>query len=132
MKVSDAYPSKYLKAADIPRDVAVIIDYVDMETMEQSDDTKPVVYFQGKTKGLVLNKTNALSIEMAYGDEMDDWRGKEITLFATTTMYGGKRVPCLRVRVPNQPTQTGPDTSVINDELASAADGEAPADDIPF
>jgi hypothetical protein len=39
-----------------------------------------VVYFQGKQKGLVTNKTNANNIAALYGDDTDDWIGQKIML----------------------------------------------------
>ena len=61
---------------------------------------KPVLYFRGKQKGLVLNKTNGNAIAELHGEEMDDWPGKEITIFPTTTEYKGKRADCIRIKMP--------------------------------
>ena len=99
MKVSEAYPSKWLAAADLNnQNVRVVINRVEMEKI--GDDTKPVIYFKGKTKGLVCNKTNAKSIEAAYGDEMNDWEGSELILFPILTDYQGKQVEAIRCRAP--------------------------------
>ena len=58
MRISSAFPSKYLKAADLQdKQVTVRMSHVETETI--GDDDRPVLYFQGKEKGLVLNKTNA-------------------------------------------------------------------------
>lgn len=94
------FPSKYLKAPDLgtnrPR---VRIQKVVMEDV--GDDHKPVVYFVGKEKALVLNKTNANMIEEITGSfETDDWRGKTIQLYATKTEMSGKRVDCIRIEWP--------------------------------
>ncbi len=64
MKISKAFPSKYLKTSDLPegQDVRVVIDDVRLELMEQTGEEKPVVYFRGKDAGLVLNVTNANAI----------------------------------------------------------------------
>lgn len=99
MLVSEAYPSKYLKAADLrDRNVMVVIDRVEIEDI--GDDTKPVVYFQGKEKGLCLNKTNANNIAIALGDDTQDWIGKEIILFPAMVDFQGRTVPAVRVRMP--------------------------------
>lgn len=98
MRVTDAYPSSYLKAADFQgRDVTVVISKVVMEDI--GDDHKPVLYFQGKDKGLVLNKTNANNIAQQHGDEMDSWIGRQITMFASQTDFQGKTVPCIRIKL---------------------------------
>lgn len=99
MKVSEAFPSKWIAAADLNnQNVRVVIQRVEIEKI--GDDTKPVIYFKGKTKGLVCNKTNAKAIEMAYGDEMNDWAGSELILFPILTDYQGKQVDAIRVRAP--------------------------------
>lgn len=102
MRMSTAFPSKYLRAADLQgRDVTVTIERVEMADIGDGDE-KPVIYFRGKEKGLVLNKTNAGSISDALGDETEDWTGAAIIIFPTKTDYQGKRVDAIRVRVPRQ------------------------------
>jgi hypothetical protein len=100
MKISAAFPSKWLKAEDIGarRKVKVTIDSVVAENI--GDEDKLVIYFLGKTKGLVLNKTNAGRISAAHGDETDDWSGKEIFLFVEQVLFSGRMVPAIRVDVP--------------------------------
>ena len=50
MKVSEAYPSDFLKAVDIGNNqVRVLISHVEMRDL--GDDEKPVVFFQNKKKG---------------------------------------------------------------------------------
>ncbi len=120
MKVSEMFPSKYLRAADIPagREVPVRINFLEMVPVEGEDELKPCLFFENAKKGLVLNKTNATAIAMAFGDDADQWHGKTIAVFATTTMFGGKIVPCIRVRVPAP--------------FAPPAPTQATADEIPF
>lgn len=99
MKVSDAFPSKYLKASDLNGNNArVVMARVEMD--EVGEDEKPILYFQGKEKGLVLNKTNANNIAVLYGDDMDDWVGKEVVLFPAMVDFQGKTVEAIRVRGP--------------------------------
>lgn len=109
MKISSAFQSKYLKAADLPegRDVFVKIDDVQMEVMETQGDEKPVLSFIGKKKTMVLNQTNANAISSVLGDDTEAWHGHSIALFTATTSYNGRTVPCLRVRVP-RPAATQP------------------------
>jgi hypothetical protein len=106
MKVSSAFPSNYIKCADLQgRSVRVKINYIKMEDI--GDDNKPVLYFIGKEKGLVLNKTNANVISMLYGDETDDWPGCEIEMYPTETDFQGKRVDAIRVRKPTKQLDQG-------------------------
>jgi hypothetical protein len=104
MRISGAFPSKYLKAADIPdgKFVPVVISHVDHEDVggkNDPEDHKPVLYFQGKQKGMVLNRTNAETISAQYGDETDEWSGKQVMLYASEVQFNGKMVPCLRVKI---------------------------------
>ena len=59
---------------------------------------KPVVYFEGKEKGLALNSTNAKTIASLYGNYVEKWAGQSVTLFPTTTQMGGETVECIRIR----------------------------------
>jgi hypothetical protein len=64
-----------------------------------------VLKFQGKEKGLVLNKTNAMTIAHVYGPNIDQWVGQPILMFTTQVDYAGQMVPAIRVRVPIQAAQ---------------------------
>ena len=106
MKIGSAFSSTYLKASDVPEDRAIKlqIDRVDQENVSggrgKDEEVKPVLYFIGKTKGMVLNKTNAKVITKAYGDETDDWHGKVIELYQTEVEFQGDMVAALRIRAP--------------------------------
>jgi hypothetical protein len=109
MRIGDAFPSKYLKASDLPdgQFVTVSIDRVEMQNVagnDQPEENKPCLYFVGKEKGIVLNKTNAQAVADVYGDDTDAWTGKRVMLYATTTLFQGKTVACIRVKVPKPTT----------------------------
>ncbi len=97
MKISEVFGSKFLKADDLlNKRIRLTIESVAME--EVGDGNKPVIYFQGKDKGLVLNKTNAAMIEeIAKSDEMDNWAGVQIVLYSARVDFQGRRVPAIRV-----------------------------------
>ncbi len=102
MRISEAYPSKYLKAADLAgQDRTVNIRACVQEELGQGSEmeVKPVLYFDGGQKGLVLNKTNAQAIAEDYGDDTEAWAGREIVLFVREVEYQGKLMPGIRVRV---------------------------------
>jgi arabinogalactan endo-1,4-beta-galactosidase len=100
MNIQEAFPSKYIKAADLnDQNVRVIMERVEMEDIGDDGD-KPVLYFRGKAKGMVMNKTNSNNIAMVYGDETDDWVGKDLILYPTMVDYQGRSVPAIRVRAP--------------------------------
>jgi hypothetical protein len=99
MKVSEEFPSQYIKASDLGgREIRVTMANVERETI--GTDKKLVLYFKGKQKGLVLNKTNAGTIGDAYGDDTDDWYDQPLILFSVKTDYQGKVVDATRCRVP--------------------------------
>ena len=91
--------SEYLKAADLQgREAAVVISQVKFEKMDGKD--RAVLFFLGKTKGLMLNKTNINNIVALYGEETNDWNGKEIVLFPSWVDFQGKSVEAVRVKGP--------------------------------
>ena len=98
MNLDQMYPSKWLKAGDLQgQTVPVVIARVVMEDVGD-EAGKPVAYFQNRDKGLVLNKTNAMSIGLVHGQDTDGWTGKTIELFPAVVMFQGQNVPCIRVR----------------------------------
>lgn len=127
MKIDSAFPSKYLSAGDLGDSQPVVqIARVAVEEVGRDGDSKPILYFVGKSKGMVLNKTNAKKIGLLCGSvETDDWAGKSIRLYATETEFAGETVPCIRVKEAgkNQPAPAPkPDADTFNN----------PDADIPF
>lgn len=98
--INDAFPSQYLKASDLKgRSVTVEIDRVEFEPVGQAKEMKPIVYFAGKEKGLVLNKTNSLKIaSLADSAQTEDWAGVAILIYPTETSFQGEMVDCIRVK----------------------------------
>lgn len=121
------FDSKYLGAWDLPagKDVTVTIVSVAAETVRNAankEARKPVLMFQGKNKGLLLNKTNAKTVAAMYGTDTTKWAQKRISLYATTTMMGPERVDCIRVRpsVPSAKTASAPpDAGPTPEEIAA-------------
>ncbi len=105
MKVGAAFPGQYIKAADLQgKRVQVVIERVEMEDI--GGETKPVLHFRGRERGLVLNKTNANAIWGITGtDETDEWSGHVVVLYPSKTDFQGKRVDCIRVDPPRPGTQ---------------------------
>lgn len=62
-------------------------------------DKAPIMFFEGKEKGMVLNKTNMKAIASIVGSfKVKDWIGHSITIFPTTCSFGPNVVDCIRVR----------------------------------
>jgi len=92
----------YIGAYWLPegQDVTVTIDYVVREMITGTGGKKEdctVAHLQG-VKPFILNATNSKSIAKLYGPYIEDWAGKQITLYASTAKLAGDTVECLRVR----------------------------------
>ncbi len=97
-----AFPSKYMKADDLAgRPMPVQISHVNFENVapeNKAPETKPVLYFLGREQGLVLNQTNNGTLCLMLGNESDMWCNQYIELIPDITQFGGKAVPCIRMR----------------------------------
>lgn len=109
MKLSDAYPSAFLKAEDLDgQDLTFTIASVELETLGQGKDAeqKLVIGLRGHSKKFVCNKTNATQIGKQHGDDTDDWLGKNITLGPREVQFGNEMVWSIRV-CGRPPVRTG-------------------------
>jgi hypothetical protein len=100
MRASDMFPGKYLKPGDVKdRPITATISHLTQELVGQGKDAenKYVVYFEGSVKPLILNKTNAVTIEQAFGDS-DDWPGHKVRIVCVETSFGGKAIDGIRVK----------------------------------
>ena len=144
MKLDEAFPSNYLRSVDLQgRAVKVTISDYKMEKL--GNETKLILYFRGKEKGMVTNRTNANEIADTFGDDLDSWVGKQIELYVARVDFQGKKVDGLRVRIPAQAAvqQTSSQRPVSHAEAVGFEDSENPEppkagkrtsidDDIPF
>ena len=150
--LSEAFPSKYLKAIDLENQEAIAtISKVTSEVLENDGkkEEKAVVYFEGFDKGLVLNKTNGLSIaEIAGSEVFESWPGACICLFTMPVQFGSKLVEAIRVKRPPAPatapataqaappTAAQPSAAPVENQVmhlgATPQPVEASADPIPF
>lgn len=111
MKASDAYPSKYLKPADIKDggETRIIADYT-IEVMGKDREQKPVLRFVGLDKALPLNATNNNTLIEGYGDETDFWPGQPVFLHVVDGEFAGKPFRGIRLKVPpRKPKARGDD-----------------------
>lgn len=98
--INEAFPSQYLKASDLKGQQPVVsIDRVEFEPVGRDKEMKPIVYFVGKEKGLVLNRTNSKTIvNLAGSAETDDWNGFKVKLYATHVEFAGESVEAIRIK----------------------------------
>jgi hypothetical protein len=127
---SEAFPSRFFKAADIPREGLVLqIAKVEREKVGPDQENKWVVYFKGQEKQLVLNGTNwDLTAAALREDDSDNWIGKKIELYATKTQFGSKLVDCIRVRR----HRSGPVAAPVPPPQSPPGNGSDLDDQVPF
>lgn len=84
------------------RDVTITIEKVvggELRGENNKKSKKPIAHIKGKIKKLALNVTNCRTIEQLYGTpDPAEWSGIRVTIFPTTTDFGGKTVECIRIR----------------------------------
>lgn len=100
MKLSDAFPSNFLKAEDLNnKSVVVVISEVEFDKIgkDSTESKKLILSFKGKEKKMVINKTNAKTLEKLYGDDTDLWIGKPIKIVTREVEFQGDVVWALRV-----------------------------------
>jgi hypothetical protein len=125
------------KAADLNgKTITLTIAKLVVEELGHGNEKerKPVLYFQKATKGLVLNRTNAMTIASLYGDESDDWPGKRISIYPTRVRAFGSMQDTIRVReeIPAEPKPQAHAVQVEDaaeiDDVEDVTDVEAPFD----
>jgi hypothetical protein len=134
MKLSTKFSSPYLKAVDIPRRRlrVTIVEFVD-EWMGSPRECKTVLYFEGTDKGLVLNKTNAATLQKAFGDDTDAMIGRVVDLVVKPGSFQGEDIDVVRIEVPAEQPPPRPGDAELNRRLDEAAPSAHPGDDdIPF
>jgi hypothetical protein len=117
MNIAKAFPSNFVKASDFDEDTTYTIKGVTIETVGQGKDAedKPVVSFRETDKTFILNKTNSNTIAGLYGNETDQWVGKQIVLYPTEVEYQGKMTLSIRVRMKKPSTSSKPAASAVPD-----------------
>jgi hypothetical protein len=134
MKISDLFPSRYMKASDLNgREVRLKINYIQIEDIGQ--EPKPVMHFVDKQKGLTLNKTNARILIAAYGDDADLWQDRDVILCPTMVDFRGTPTQAIRIKIPPAAGGAAMLNRVPGNQPPSApatADGPEYLDDIPF
>jgi hypothetical protein len=139
--INDVFPSKYLKAADLNgKTVTLTIKDVGVETI--GDDDKLVVYFKGKDKGLVMNKTNSNNIAIVFGPDTDGWLDQDISVFPTMVDFQGRSMEAIRVKANPRPAgkrqgataagSTKPRRDADDPRTMIGHPNDDPSDDIPF
>lgn len=98
---AELYPGRFLTAADLGTSrPTVTIERVWIEALEGEKGTedKVIIAFVGKRKAYVLPKINGVSLAKMFGNDVRQWRGKRVTLYATADLMPIRRgEPCVRI-----------------------------------
>lgn len=100
--VYDAFPSKYLKGANLTGPVTVTIERVVKESMFKPGEGRSDAWFLycvKASRGVVLSRPLALAIAEAVGEpDMDKWAGKQVVLYPLPMTVAGREVTAIRAR----------------------------------
>ncbi len=109
MDMNNAFPSKYLGAADFANGPSQLqIAGVRMEDVSKDSepmDNKPILYFTGVERGIVLNVTNNKMLCTIFGGESDHWVNQVVEIYVIDTEYQGQPKKGLRIRGIQQQVQ---------------------------
>ncbi len=123
--VKDMIQSKFLRKEDFDEDQVMTIRDCKLEEVgkEDAQESRWVLYFREREKGMVLNVTTIRVLEQAYGGDTDHWVGNKVMVYVDPNVsFGGKVVGGLRLRTPKK-LAAKPPTKPVDEEFA---------DDVPF
>jgi hypothetical protein len=118
-----AFPSKYLRSPDVEgKHFTATVKRIEYEKMSDGTE-KPVAYFKGMKRGVVLNKTKAsLLAHLAKSRNFDDWVGTSVDICGGTTQLRGETVPCILFeKTPARKAQEVKE--VLDDDLPDLLEG---------
>lgn len=104
MKKSDAFPSPFLAKEDCRVPLQLTIASIEKEPVNDEGEKKDkvVVKFKNHEKGMILNAGNWAICEMLFGDESDNWIGRQVEAYVDPAVqFKGKIVGGVRLRAPN-------------------------------
>jgi hypothetical protein len=114
---------KYLKGEHLAgKKPVVTIAEVVLETTHANgrEEEKPVLYFVGKQKGLILSPTNQRTLRNLFGDDVSNCRGKSVQLEAVPMRVAGRDTLPIRINPAPQPApqpQPAPTAAATVDDL---------------
>lgn len=122
-KTSEMIVSKFLRKEDFDEDQVCTIKAVSLEEVAQGE-SKWVVFFRERDKGMVLNLTSIKVLEQAFGDDTDHWIGNKVMIYVDPNVsFQGRVVGGLRLRPPKKSKPTPPPKQEEHEDFD---------DDIPF
>jgi hypothetical protein len=128
MDMRTVTPSQWFTANDFDA-VGTEVTIGNVMMQQVGAQFKPVIYFNGQDKGLVLNPTNNNLLMSMLGWESKEWTGKKIVLFAFTAMFQGQ--PQQRIGVRSADGKA-PQAKPAKVPVAPPPPQDDPNDEIPF
>jgi hypothetical protein len=117
VRVTELYSGNFITAAELPagRRVPAVIAAAEIEAIGQDQQNKLVLRLKAHDgrpwpRGVVLNKTNALVLAAAFGDDTTDWLGRSIEVWKEPVQFQGRMVQGIRTApatIPVAPGQAG-------------------------
>jgi hypothetical protein len=102
MKISEEFPGRFLKAADIPGQITVTIAGAAKEAVGRDRVPKLVLDLAGMQQRFIVNPTNRARLVAALGDDTAAWIQRKIELVVEQLPFGRDIVAGIVVRVPPQ------------------------------
>ncbi len=136
MPYDDFFPKDFLNAEDVLKEPKVLtIRRLGREEVGPDKKPKLVALFDETDKGMVINQTNADTLNNIFGPEPQDAIGGRIEVYAGQTMYSGKSVAGLRLRRPSRthelPLRREPSRRPQSATGEPPDDGAPPHDTLP-
>lgn len=101
MNIDDVYPRRFATGADLgAKEPTLAIRLVSLEEMGPEHKKKPVLWFAGCKKGVVLTKPLARCVADLYGPETDAWVGRRVTLYTEEVEAFGETFLAFRAKAP--------------------------------
>lgn len=89
---------EYGKAKDYTLTIKTVVKEM-VKGMEGKEEELVVCYFDGAKKPMILNKTNLKIISKKLDSPfIEDWKGKQVTLYVAKVKAFGEVVDALRIR----------------------------------
>lgn len=100
---------EYLKPAHLPADkiVTATVERIEFRTLHPrpgTEEIKPLMFFVGKTKALILTNTNQDYLRTTFGDDITASYGQKVTLRAVTKTIAGRQIQTVILGTPSPTT----------------------------
>jgi hypothetical protein len=116
MNVFEIVPLTYLNAAALGGQVLHDSIRAVKDVEFEGGRKKIVINLDKDGRAVVLNRTNLATLVEAYGPETDGWLGKPVIVGTEMTVFQGRKIAGVKVRIPSASSQL---RSAINNPFAS-------------